>query len=84
MIGCPMTTGIFAWVAASAAAEQASRGQTETTPYWRTLKAGGVINEKYPGGLLAQKKLLESAGHRVIQRGKQSVRVDLEKRPVEL
>ena len=39
-IGCPMTTGIFAWVAANAAAEQEQQGEKEITPYWRTLKTG--------------------------------------------
>ena len=57
-IGCPITTGIFAWVAAHAAEEAAKGGSKNTTPYWRTLKMGGVINEKYPGGVEAQKKLL--------------------------
>jgi hypothetical protein len=28
-------------------------------PYWRTLKAGGVINEKYPGGAVARRELPE-------------------------
>jgi hypothetical protein len=45
-----MTTGIFAWIAANAAEEQKRKGEKEITPYWRTLKSGGVINEKYPGG----------------------------------
>ena len=53
-IGCPMTTGIFAWIAAHAAAEAAAEGKTDITPYWRTLKTGGVVNEKYPGGIEAQ------------------------------
>ena len=48
-IGCPITTGIFAWIAANAAEEQRQKGEKNITPYWRTLKAGGVINEKYPG-----------------------------------
>jgi len=52
-IGCPLTTGIFAWVAAHAAEEAAAEGKENTTPYWRTLKSGGVLNEKYPGGVEA-------------------------------
>lgn len=68
-IGCPLTTGIFAWVAANAAEEEREQGR-EITPYWRTLKSGGVINEKYPGGAEAQKKLLEEEGHKVIKKGK--------------
>ena len=78
-IGCPITTGIFAWVAAQAAEERAAEGKKDITPYWRTLKTGGVINEKYPGGLGAQKKLLEKEGHKVIQKGKNYVVVEFEK-----
>ena len=32
-IGCPMTTGIFAWVAAHAAEEQRQEGIKHVTPY---------------------------------------------------
>ncbi|MDI6904952.1 MAG: MGMT family protein [Candidatus Bathyarchaeia archaeon] len=78
-IGCPMTTGIFAWIAANAAEEQRQKGEKEITPYWRTLKTGGVINPKYPGGVEAQKKLLEKEGQRVVQKGKKYVVVDYEK-----
>lgn len=42
-----MTTGIFAWIAAHAAEEQRQQGKRDITPYWRTLKSGGVINPKY-------------------------------------
>ncbi len=69
-IGCPLTCGIFSWIAAHAAVEAAAEGERETIPYWRTLKTGGELNPKYPGGIEAQKKLLESEGHRVIQKGK--------------
>ncbi len=78
-IGCPMTTGIFAWIAANAAEEQRQKGEKDITPYWRTLKSGGVINPKYPGGVEAQKKLLEKEGHEVVQKGKKYVVVDFEK-----
>ncbi len=78
-IGCPMTTGIFAWVAANAAEELSQKGEENITPYWRTLKTGGVINPKYPGGAARQKKLLEKEGHRVIQKGKKQVVVDYTK-----
>ena len=76
---CPMTTGIFAWIAANAAEEQRQKGKRDITPYWRTLKTGGVINPKYPGGVEAIKKLLEKEGHEVIQKGKRYVVVDYEK-----
>jgi len=78
-IGCPITTGIFAWIAAHAADEAAEEGKKNITPYWRTLKTGGIINEKYPGGVEIQKKLLEKEGHKVIQKGKKYVVVDSEK-----
>jgi alkylated DNA nucleotide flippase Atl1 len=78
-IGCPITTGIFAWIAANAAEEEREKGEKDITPYWRVLKTGGVINEKYPGGVDAQKKLLEKEGHKVVQKGKRYVVTDYEK-----
>jgi alkylated DNA nucleotide flippase Atl1 len=69
-IGCPITTGIFAWVAANAAEEAKQKGASEGIPYWRTLKSGGTINEKYPGGTESQKRLLEAEGHSVVKKGK--------------
>jgi hypothetical protein len=61
---CPMTTGIFAWIAANAAEETlADNKKSRITPYWRTLKTGGLLNEKYPGGVAAQKKRLLAEGH---------------------
>jgi alkylated DNA nucleotide flippase Atl1 len=78
-IGCPITTGIFASIAANAAAEQRQEGKKDITPYWRTLKTGGVINEKYPGGVEEQKKILEKEGHTVIQKGKKYVVANYEK-----
>jgi len=78
-ICCPITTGIFASIAARAAEEAQAEGKKNITPYWRTLKVGGVINEKYPGGVEAQKVLLEQEGHRVIQKGKRYLVTDFEK-----
>ncbi len=69
-IGCPLTTGIFVRIAAYAAEEQKLQGAAEVTPYWRTLKTGGLLNEKYPGGVEHQKQLLELEGHVVSMRGK--------------
>ena len=70
-IGCPLTTGIFAWIAAHAAEEEANDGRKRITPYWRTLKTGGILNEKYPGGIKAQREKLQSEGHRILKkRGK--------------
>lgn len=67
---CPITTGIFAWIAAHAAAEQEDEGAKHITPYWRTLKADGELNPKYPGGIEAIRQRLEADGHRVVARGK--------------
>jgi alkylated DNA nucleotide flippase Atl1 len=78
-IGCPITTGIFAWVAANASEEHRQCGEKDVTPYWRTLKTGGVINEKYPGGVEGQKALLEKEGHKVAQKGNRCMVVDYEK-----
>lgn len=78
-IGCPITTGIFAWIAAHAAEEAAAEGAKKITPYWRTLKSGGELNPKYPGGIEQLKKRLEAEGHRVVARGKRFVVEDYEK-----
>jgi alkylated DNA nucleotide flippase Atl1 len=78
-IGCPITTGIFASIAAHASEEQKQKGQKNVTPYWRTLKVGGVINERYPGGTEEQKKLLTSEGHKVVPKGKKYIVVNYEK-----
>ena len=64
-IGCPLTTGIFARIAAEAAEEAAAEGKENITPYWRTLKSGGELNEKYPGGVEAQAAHLEKEGHTI-------------------
>jgi len=69
-IGCPLTCGIFAWISAFAAEEEREQGKRDVTPYWRTLKTGGLLNEKYPGGVDMQKALLTDEGHKVIQKGK--------------
>jgi alkylated DNA nucleotide flippase Atl1 len=66
-IGCPITTGIFAWVAAHAADERAFAGEKDITPYWRTLKTGGELNPKYPGGIQEQAVRLKEEGHTLEQ-----------------
>jgi len=40
-------------------------GKGDITPYWRTLKTGGELNEKYPGGVAAQAARLETEGHTI-------------------
>jgi hypothetical protein len=69
-IACPITTGIFAWIAAHAAAEQEAAGKKRITPWWRTLKTGGELNPKYPGGPAEQARRLHAEGHRIVQKGK--------------
>ena len=64
-IGCPITTGIFAHIAAHAAEEAAVEGKKNITPYWRTLKSEGELNPKYPGGIERQSARLESEGHTI-------------------
>lgn len=64
-IGCPLTTGIFVSIAARAAEEAAAEGKENITPYWRTLKSGGELNEKYPGGIEAQAARLREEGHTI-------------------
>lgn len=62
----PITAGIFVSIAAWASFQ---RGEDET-PWWRTLKANGELNPKYPGGAEAQKEKLEAEGHTVLQKGR--------------
>ena len=79
-----MTTGIFAGIAARAAEEMATEGKTDITPYWRTLKSKGELNEKYPGGVESQAARLEAEGH-AIDRHRKTPRVaDYEKTLVEV
>nr|WP_296266134.1 MGMT family protein [uncultured Merdimonas sp.] len=66
----PITAGIFVSIAAWASEQRTS----DQTPYWRTLKANGELNPKYPGGIEAQKEKLEAEGHMVIQKGRKNIR----------
>jgi hypothetical protein len=75
---CPITTGIFAWIAAHAAEEDLADGRKRVTPYWRTLKTGGELNPKYPGGVKSLVRRLKAEGHRILTRGKRSYVVDFE------
>ncbi len=78
-IACPITTGMFARIAAEAAAEDEKDGRIDITPYWRTLKTGGEVNPKYPGGCEGQRERLEAEGHVVVQKGKRCIVQDHEK-----
>jgi hypothetical protein len=52
-------------MAAKAAVEDIANGNGGATPYWRTLKSKGELNEKYPGGLEAQAEKLRAEGHEI-------------------
>jgi hypothetical protein len=76
---CSLTTGIFIMVAANAAEEACGQGKDLGIPYWRTLKADGFLNEKFPGGAEAQKGKLEKEGFNVIRKGKRFLVQDYQK-----
>ena len=67
----PITAGIFVSIAAWASEQ---RGGRDETPWWRTLRAGGELNPKYPGGVQHQKALLEAEGHCILARGRKNIR----------
>ncbi len=66
----PITAGIFVSIAAWASYQRTD----DETPYWRTLKANGELNPKYPGGIIAQKEKLEAEGHVIIQKGRKNIK----------
>ena len=66
----PITAGIFVSIAAWASFQR----DNDKTPYHRTLKAGGELNPKYPGGVEAQKTLLEAEGHTIIKKGRTNIK----------
>ena len=69
-VTCPMTCGIFAVITANAADEQANTpDHPDTTPYWRTLKKGGELNPKFPGGVQQQLLMLTCEGHHIARKG---------------
>jgi hypothetical protein len=82
-ICCPITTGIFAWISAHAADEQETQGAKRITPYWRTLKSGGELNPKYPGGMKSLIKRLRAEGHRILTKGKRHFVENYQKRLVQ-
>ena len=77
---CPITTGIFSWIAAHAAAEHEAEGNKRITPFWRTLKSDGEVNPKYPGGATTLAKRLRAEGHKIISKGRRTLVDDFEKR----
>jgi len=76
---CTLTAGIFTMTAANAVDEANREGKKLDIPYWRTLKADGFLNPKYPGGQEAHKKLLEEEGHKILRRGKKYSVQDFQK-----
>lgn len=71
---CPLTAGIFVTIVAHASEERPDR----PVPWWRTLKTGGELNPKYPGGVESHKAHLEAEGHTVRAAGTRYVVVDLD------
>ena len=70
----PITAGIFVSIVACASFQR----DNDKTPYWRTLKANGELNAKYPGGIKAQKEMLEKEGHTIIRKGRKNIRYYVE------
>lgn len=79
----PMTSGIFVNIVAWASYQR----KENLTPFWRTLKSDGELNQKYPESVELQKKMLEEEGHTVIQKGIKNIKYyvkDFEKSLIEL
>ncbi|MGL4575936.1 MAG: MGMT family protein [Burkholderiaceae bacterium] len=83
-ITCPMTTGMFTNIVAGAAQELRDGGAKTITPFWRTLKSDGSLNEKYPGGTDYQRRMLEAEGHIVVQKGKRWLVQEFQEKLVKL
>ena len=66
----PITAGIFVSISAWASEQRSA----DATPYWRTLKANGELNAKYPGGVEAQREKLEAEGHTIVRKGRMNIR----------
>lgn len=79
---CTLTSGIFIMTIANAAEEANNKNndlKLAKIPYWRTLKNDGFLNEKYPGGVMAQKQKLEKEGFKIISKGKKFQVLDFAK-----
>lgn len=81
---CPLTTGIFVRISAEAAEEDKKSGSKKITPYWRVIRDNGSLNEKLPGGVKAQEKLLKKERHKIVQKGKRYIVLDFEKQLAKL
>ena len=67
----PITAGIFVSIAAWASWQRSG----DETPWWRTLKANGELNPKYPGGTALQRQKLEAESHVIVERGRTNRRL---------
>jgi alkylated DNA nucleotide flippase Atl1 len=76
-IACPLTAGIFTNIVA-----QASEEIGGDVAWWRTVKANGELNEKYPGGQSHQAEMLESEGHEIDRKRKKWFVKDYQKHEV--
>ncbi|MFN8287881.1 MAG: MGMT family protein [Chitinophagales bacterium] len=81
-ITCPITTGIFLWIVANAMEEMRAAGAKKIVPYWRVLKEGGKLNEKFPGGLETHAAKLQDEGFLIVNNraGKKTYVADYEKK----
>lgn len=77
---CPLTAGIFINIVAWASYQR----KEDITPYWRTLKTNGELNNKYPEGVELQKRLLEEEGHTIIQKESKYYVKDFESKLIKL
>jgi alkylated DNA nucleotide flippase Atl1 len=68
-MGCPLTTGIFIWIAAHASEELETKRLGSGAPYWRILKSDGSLNPKFPGGIRRQANRLAKEGVASEKRG---------------
>lgn len=81
---CPLTTGIFARLAAEASEEDAAAGKKRVTAWWRTVRDDGSLNDKFPGAVAEQARRLRREGVRIAS-GKTRPRIhDLEGRVIKL
>lgn len=69
-----MTAGIFINIVAWASYQR----KENITPYWRTLKTNGELNNRYPEAIELQKRLLEEEGHVIIVKGKKNIKYYVE------
>jgi alkylated DNA nucleotide flippase Atl1 len=70
---CGLTTGIFSAICANASMQELEEGKnlSEVTPYWRVLKSGGKLYDKYLGNTdHQQKEMLEKEGFKFEEGGR--------------